>query len=144
MNTRHESRLWAVQMLFQREFNPANLVDAFADFWSQRKAGAKLRNFTESLVQGVEGNRRVLDEKLKGYAENWDIKRMGAVDRNVLRLGLYEMFFCPDIPPVVSINEAVDLARQLSSDESARFVNGILDRALRDVDRPARTAGKAR
>jgi N utilization substance protein B len=144
VNTRHESRLWAVQLLFQREFNHGDLAEALKDFWDGHKASAKLRAFTEEMVRGVELNRPSIDEKLQRYAENWDLKRMGAVDRNVMRLALYEMHFCPDIPPVVSINEAVDLAKELSSDESGRFVNGILDRALRDVDRPARTAGKAR
>jgi N utilization substance protein B len=65
---------------------------------------------------------------------------MGAVDRNVMRLALFEMNFCPDIPPVVSINEAIELAKELSSDESGKFVNGILDRARKEVDRPARAS----
>jgi N utilization substance protein B len=77
---------------------------------------------------------------LQRYAENWDLKRMGAVDRNVMRVALFEMLHRTDIPPVVSINEAVDLAKELSSDESGRFVNGILDRARRDISRPARAA----
>lgn len=140
MSGRHEGRTLAVQFLFQRDFNADALDTALVDFWNERKAGARVRAFTEELVRGVEAHREDIDGKLQQYADNWDVKRMGAVDRNVMRVALYEMLHRPDIPPVVSINEAVDLAKELSSDESGRFVNGILDRARRDLARPARAA----
>ncbi len=142
MGKRHDAREWAVQFLFQRDFNSGELDDAFQDFWADqdRKASDRMRAFTEDLVRGVEGHRDEIDVLLKRCAEHWDVHRMGAVDRNVMRVALYEMLHCPDIPPVVSINEAVDIAKALSSLESARFVNGILDRALKEVDRPQREA----
>ena len=140
MTGRHESRTLAVQFLFQRDFNDGNMVEALVDFWAEHKAGPKVRTFAEELIRGVEAERAVLDEQLTRFAANWDVKRMGAVDRNVMRLALYEMNFRPDIPPVVSINEAIDLAKELSSDESGKFVNGILDRARKELDRPARAA----
>jgi N utilization substance protein B len=132
--------MWAVQFLFQCEFNREELEQALREFWEERKGGAKLRQFAESLIRGVEENRAHLDELLVKYAQNWELHRMGAVDRNVMRVALFEMVHRPDIPPVVSINEAVDLAKELSSDESGRFVNGVLDRARKDLDRPARAA----
>ena len=140
MSRRHEARLWAVQFLFQRDFNNDDLDQALSDFWADRKCTPKARAFAEQLIRGVEQKRDELDQRIQRYAENWDLRRMGAVDRNAMRVALYEMLYCPDIPPVVSINEAVDIAKELSSRDSGKFVNGILDRALRDLDRPQRTA----
>jgi N utilization substance protein B len=138
MKARHQARLLAVQLLFQRDFNPGDLTEALADFWEGRTTPDNIREFAEALVRGVESCRPELDERLRAYAEHWDLERMGAVDRNVMRLALYEMRHCEDIPPVVSINEAVDLAKEFSGLESGKFVNGILDRAARDLQRPAR------
>jgi len=140
MSRRHEARLLAVQFLFQRDFNAGDLEEALRDFWDGRQVSDRLRSFAEELIRGVESVRPDLDDRLRGYATNWDLARMAAVDRNILRLALYEMIHRPDIPPVVSINEAVDLAKEFSGRESARFVNGVLDRAVRDVPRPARCA----
>ena len=142
MSSRHDARLWAVQLLFQRDFNDTELEAAFADFWPERKTSANTRIFCEDLIRGVESHRKVLDERLRKYAEHWSLERMGAVDRNIMRVALYEMMFCKDIPPVVSINEAVDLAKELSGRESGKFVNGILDRARQDIERPARVTTK--
>ncbi len=140
MNTRHEARLWAVQILFQRDFNEGDIVAALEQFWLEKKASSKMQAFTEELVRGVESMRGEIDEVIHKHAEHWDLSRMGAVDRNVMRVAMYEMLKRPDIPPIVSINEAVEIAKELSSDESGKFVNGILDRARRDIDRPARAS----
>ena len=142
MSSRHDARLWAVQFLFQRDFNDTELEAAFVDFWPERKAHTKARIFCEELIRGVELYRGEIDARLRKYAEHWSLERMGAVDRNVMRVALYEMMFCKDIPPVVSINEAVDLAKELSGRESGKFVNGILDRARQDIERPARVPAK--
>lgn len=139
MSGRHEARTLAIQFLFQRDFNPGNLEEQLTQFWSDHDASGKVRQFAEELIRGVEAHRAALDEKIQQCAENWDVRRMGAVDRNVMRLALYEMEMRPEIPPVVSIDEAVQLAKELSSDESGRFVNGILDRARKGLTRPART-----
>lgn len=137
---RHESRMWAVQFLFQRDFNQGDMADALSDFWSERNAGPALRQFAEELIKGVEAHKEELDQRIQKYAEHWNVARMVAVDRNVMRVAIFEMLYRSDIPPVVSINEAVELAKELSGDDSGKFVNGILDRASRDIDRPGRTA----
>ena len=139
MATRRDAREWAVQLLFQRDFNEGALDEALSDFWNGKDVPEDARTFMEELVRGVTRHCADIDVKLQAYADNWDLKRMAAVDRNVMRVALYEMLFRDDIPPVVSINEAVDLAKQYSGPESGKFVNGILDRARRDSDRPART-----
>jgi N utilization substance protein B len=136
---RHESRMWAVQFLFQRDFNHGEMAEALETFWMDRKAGPALHQFAEELIKGVEDKKIELDALIQRYAEHWNVSRMGAVDRNVMRVALFEMLHREDIPPVVSINEAVELAKELSGDESGKFVNGILDRASKDIDRPSRT-----
>lgn len=138
MGGRHEARQWAVQFLFQRDFNAGEIESALGEFWQDKKPGDKARLFAEELIRGVEAKKDDLDKLIRKYAEHWDVKRMGAVDRNVMRVALYEMTHRPDIPPVVSINEAVEIAKDLSGVESGKFVNGILDRACKEQDRPAR------
>ena len=144
MGGRHEARQWAVQFLFQRDFNEGDIESALAEFWRDKDSGDKARGFAEELIRGVEGRKDELDKLIRKYAEHWDVKRMGAVDRNVMRVALYEMTQRPDIPPVVSINEAVEIAKDLSGVESGTFVNGILDRACKEQDRPARAAASGR
>jgi len=139
MATRRDAREWAMQLLFQRDFNPGKMNDALEDFWRGKEIPAEARVFMEELVNGVTKHHAAIDEKIQFYAENWDLKRMTAVDRNVMRVALYEILFRDDVPPVVSINEAVDLAKQYSGPESGKFVNGILDRVRKDLKRPART-----
>ena len=139
MATRRESRMWATQVLYQLDFNPVEIDEALLEFWKDKDVDASSRAFTESLVNGVRGNLAEIDERLAGYAENWTLKRMAGCDRNIMRICMYEMVYLDDVPPVVAINEAVDLAKDFGTDDSGRFVNGILDRARKDLDRPART-----
>lgn len=140
MSMRRQSREWAVQFLFQRDFNPGELEGALAYFWREKKCEPAQRDFAEQLIRGTLEHLPEIDVLISGYAEHWDMKRMHAVDRNVMRLALYEMLYRFDIPPVVSINEAVDIAKNFSSLESGRFVNGVLDRARKDIGRPGREA----
>lgn len=142
MSNRRSAREWAVQFLFQNDFNPGNIKQALPEFLKSKRSNLKSQQFTEELVHGVLANLKDIDALMQSYAEHWEIKRMNAVDRNVIRLALYEMLFRPDIPPIVSINEAVDIAKCYSSMESGKFVNGILDRALQDLRRPSREAVK--
>ena len=97
-----------------------------------------MRLFAEPLIRGTLEKLTELDGKIQHYAKNWDLNRMAVVDRNILRLAVYEMLYRDDIPPVVSINEAVDIAKRFSTDESGRFVNGILDKIKGELMRPAR------
>jgi N utilization substance protein B len=119
--------------------NPTEKLDSvFSVFWKDRKPDAKGRKFVEDIVRGVREDLNHLDEMLKRYTEHWDVDRMGVVERNVMRMAIHEMLCRDDIPPVVSINEAVDIAKYFSSNDSGKFVNGILDRVRKDLDRPAR------
>ena len=136
---------WIQQLHVRQDEGPDGSPDAAAaSLLLEAEAAADLlaprryRAFTEHLVRGVAENLGAIDERLVRYTEHWPLHRMGGVDRNVLRLAIYEMFFDDQAPPVVIINEAVDLAKFFSSSESGRFVNGILDRACKDVTRPPR------
>jgi len=127
-------------MLFQLDLNQTSGIDiAIKRFWDDKQADPAMMQFAEALVRGVRSNLQEIDGTVTKYADNWHMDRMAAVDRNVIRMAVYEMLFCKEIPPVVSINEAVDLAKYFGSKESGRFVNGILDRIRKDIDRPART-----
>lgn len=141
MTMRRDAREWALQMLFQLDLNPQNPGRDFFDrFWEQIDAPRGERGFAEELVIGVREQLPRIDAALQAVAEHWQLRRMAVVDRNVLRLAAYEMLYRSDIPPVVSINEAVDLAKYFSNAEAGRFVNGLLDRIREDLPRPARTA----
>jgi len=127
-------------MLFQLDLNPTeNMDNAIARFWADKQPNSDMKEFSEKLLRGVRSNLIEIDNTIQKYADNWHMDRMAAVDRNVMRMAVYEMLFCKDIPPVVSINEAVDIAKYFGSKESGRFVNGILDRIRKDIDRPARS-----
>src|SRR6188474_432446 len=97
-----------------------------------------MRHFADPLIRGTLEHRDEADELITQHAKNWDLHRMAAVDRNILRLAIYEMLHRDDIPPVVSINEAVDIAKKFSTNDSGKFVNGILDRIKGELMRPAR------
>ena len=99
---------------------------------------AAVRLFAEPLIRGALEQRDEADALIKKHAQNWDLHRLAAVDRNVLRLAIYEMLYRDDIPPVVSINEAVDIAKKFSTQDSGKFVNGILDKVKGELLRPAR------
>ena len=140
MSIRHEAREFALKFLFQTDFNDTPFDEAWEDFWNKKRAGKKVKAFTLELVQGVMETQMELDDRLQAGSQNWNLKRMAAVDRNVMRLAVYEMLYREDIPPVVSLNEAVRLSKEYGTPDSGKFVNGILDGILRSLDRPSRTA----
>jgi len=134
MGSRRDARESAVQILFQLDFNPGELDVTLASYWMERKVAAKTRQFVEELVRGVMENRFQVDAVIAKCAQNWDLPRMATVDRNVIRLAVYEMMFRDDIPHAVSINEAVAIAKNMGDVGSGRFVNGVLDRVHRDIE----------
>ena len=130
-----------VQFLFQMEFNPGDLDQALTDFWidEEKKPVEHNRVYVDEMVRGVLEKRRELDRTLTKCTQNWDVERLGVLDRTVMRVAVYEMLYRSDIPPAVSINEAVEIAKAYSSKESGRFVNGVLDRIQKGLDRPLRS-----
>jgi N utilization substance protein B len=139
MGKRRDGREAAVQYLFQRDLNTPDEKTSLDDFWQLRPATKSTRTFGDELIQGVLANQTAIDERIQKCVANYELHRIAAVDRNVLRVAIYEMLFTKDVPPVVSINEAIEIAKRFGSDESGRFVNGVLDRVRHDLPRPART-----
>jgi N utilization substance protein B len=137
---RRETREWIIQFLFQLDFNPEPVDIALRDFWEGKEPVEREKKYAEEIIKGVVQHKDELDGRLSQYAKRWDSERMGSVDRTVMRVALFEMLYREDVPPVVSINEAVHFAKDFSSFQSGRFVNGVLDRIRKDLDRPARTA----
>jgi len=163
MGKRREARERAVQFLFQHDLNPREDLDAaLSQFWDSQQGAAiaeekgaahwgqtvelpppttdeaAVRVFADPLIRGTLEHRDEADAIIKKHAINWELHRIAAEDRNILRLAIYEMLHREDIPPVVSINEAVDIAKKFSTQDSGKFVNGILDKVKSELMRPAR------
>jgi N utilization substance protein B len=129
MTRRSRAREVALQVLFQEDLNPTHSPGVADDFLRSRLQGDELVELARGLVAGVRRNQGELDTLLSRTADNWSLERMAATDRNVLRLGAYEILYTAT-PGRVAINEAVELAKRFGSAHSAQFVNGILDRFL--------------
>jgi N utilization substance protein B len=129
MGSRHQSRERALQILFQYDIHgkPGVWLD---EFWKQCHASEDVRTFAEQLVDGVLEHKKDLDALIGKYATNWKVSRMQVVDRNILRLGTYELLYLDEVPAKVTVNEAIELAKDFGDDEAAKFVNGILDKVL--------------
>lgn len=135
---RRKAREMALQMLYQQDLAGAESRDILASFdvetcgveGDEGTDPAELRQafaYARELVEGTIEHRQRIDEHITSQAENWRLERMPAVDRNVLRLAVYELEFQPDVPKVVVLNEAIELAKRYGSEQSGRFVNGLLD-----------------
>jgi N utilization substance protein B len=127
MTLRRRARESAVQFLYGFEVNPGDMEERLSDFWRASRLSEEAKEFANSLVRGTLDHKDQIDKMIADQAINWDIARIAPVDRNVLRLAMYELAFRDDIPPIVSINEAVDIAKKFGTPESGKFVNGILD-----------------
>ena len=130
MSARSKARKRALDVLYESELRGNDAVATLAD--RIQLAEPPVNDYTIELVEGVQEHRPRIDEILSQYAEGWTVDRMPDVDRAVLRLGVYELLWPEDVPDAVAIDEAVELAKTLSTDESPRFVNGVLGRVLKD------------
>jgi N utilization substance protein B len=131
MTRRTRGREIALQVLYQTELNPGLSAQEIGRFIERRLLGDRaLCDFTQDLIAGVQVHQGRIDGLISEVAENWRLDRMAAIDRNILRLGAYEILYCPEVPTRVAINESLELAKRYSTGQSSRFVNGILDRLL--------------
>jgi len=138
MRKRTLAREFALQVLYQTDITHDSYDVSLNNFWqahSEENIEEEIKKFTDELVKGVTENLEVIDAKIAQYATNWQLKRMAVVDRNILRMGCFELMFRDDIPFKVSINEAVELAKKYSSLEASKFVNGILDKINLEKDK---------
>lgn len=128
MRKRTTARECALQLLYQWDMTKQPPADILDQFWADRPESPEVRTFAMQLVEGALQHLAVIDEALQKYAENWELSRMAVVDRNILRLGTYELLFAEEIPSKVTINEAVELAKRFGDVDSSKFINGILDK----------------
>jgi N utilization substance protein B len=131
--SRRKAREGALQALFQIELGKSTLNDAIEATVMDTGVTHDLADYLDRLVRGVYTNRRELDPFLEGYLKDYDLDRLAAVDRNVLRIATYELLHIPEMPPAVTINEAIEISRRFSTAESGKFVNGVLGRMLLDT-----------
>lgn len=127
MGTRRLSRERALQALFYMDMHRDPVEDPVAQFCSSFAPDKPTQPFFHRLVDGVRENRKRIDTVIEQFSSNWKLSRMSCVDRNVLRIAVFELLFCADIPPKVTINEAIDVGKRFGTDESGAFINGILD-----------------
>jgi transcription antitermination factor NusB len=137
---RTRAREIALQLLFQFDLRGDDYADqcgkTLAALCADECEGeADVVEFATRIVEGTLGHRTEIDARLQGVTRNWDLRRMANVDRNVLRMAMYELMFCKDVPPKVAINEAIELGKKFSTANSGGFVNGILDRVRIDLEK---------
>jgi N utilization substance protein B len=135
MGARHSGREAALQMLFQIEASGVSADEAVATFWKSFEADPEGRDYANDAVRGVAGSLAALDEAIAQASTHWRVERMARVDRNVLRLGTWELMHMPDVPRAVVLDEAVELAKAFGTDESSAFVNGVLNRIAEGLGR---------
>ncbi len=131
---KRQSRIVALHLLFSKEMIHGKIernLPVCMDF--HKKIATEIREYAEFIANGVSENIASIDEMLRVYCKNWDISRVAMVDLNILRIGMFELVFCGDIPSAVVINEAIEIAKIYGSEDSSRFINGILDNVKKKV-----------
>ncbi len=130
---RRRAREYVLQILFQIEITGNKLSDdVLNEFWKDKDEATEVKEFTQSIVSGTIEHIVPLDEIIKNAAEHWSLDRMAVVDKNILRAAAYELIYRADIPASVAINEALEIAKKYSTEESASFLNGILDKIAKE------------
>ena len=135
MGKRRQARALTVQVLFHMEFSPGDPDEGFRLISDSFDSPSEIRTFSRQLVLGIWENREQLDKLIAQSSKNWRLERMSHTDRNILRVGVFEMLFMNDIPPKVSIDEAVELGKKFGTEESGAFINGILDNIYNQLKR---------
>lgn len=142
-DTRRQNRMVAVQFLYMWDINRGQSIEhAIVEFFKLENHDRKAFAFAESVITGTLEHLEDIDPIIQKNSQNWVFSRIAKVDLAILRLAIYELLYRKDIPPIVSINEAIDIAKSLSGPDSKRFVNGILDKIKDSLNRPMRTAEK--
>jgi N utilization substance protein B len=139
MGTRRQGREAALQLLYALEMTRTEVQEVINAAWIEEIVPHDMRDFVITLVTGVGAHREEIDAMIRAWSSHWSLARIGAVERNLLRLAIYELLFMPEIPPNVTINEAIEVAKSYGAEEAWLFVNGILDRVKHEMT-PQRAA----
>ena len=133
MGKRREGREAAMQFLFAHDVHGKVEEGDLSAFWTLHSAKETVRKHAERLVQGIQDHQKEIDDRITSVLQNFSFDRLGTVDRNILRLAVYEMLFDPGVPPPVAINEAIEIAKDFGDTQTKKFVNGVLDRIARSL-----------
>jgi N utilization substance protein B len=130
-------------MLFQIDMAGGAPAEVYPHFWKEHEAELEVREFAQGLVEGVMKEREALDRIIAGSADNWRVERMAVVDRNILRVAVYELAWLPDTPPIVVLDEAIEVGKKYGSEQSGSFINGILDAVRKRIERGEVSSSRA-
>ncbi|MBT3181317.1 MAG: transcription antitermination factor NusB [Deltaproteobacteria bacterium] len=133
MGSRRKARECILQMLYQYDLVGSSANDVIRNYWSSNNADDDIRIFSNEMLSGIVKDIESIDKRIADNSTNWKITRMAAVDKNILRLAVYELFFRDDIPVKVTINEAVEVAKKYGTKDSGSFVNGVLDNIAKGI-----------
>jgi N utilization substance protein B len=135
MGQRRKAREHTLRILFQMEFGDPSPQEALGQYWKSRKTTPEIKKYSTWLAKGIASNQKTIDSLIQSVSKHWRISRMALVDRNILRMAVFELLYEDNIAPAIIINEAIEIARRFSGDEAATFVNGILDAAKKSLEK---------
>ncbi len=134
MGKRRLSRELVVQFLYLIEMNEGEVQNQLKQFWESHPAAEDVQSFTEDILNDIFDHKEAIDARLEKYSDNWTLSRMAVIDRNLLRMAASEILYSKTVPPKVAIDEAVEIAKRFGSEDSPNFINGILDRILKELN----------
>lgn len=135
MRKRTQARELALQFLYTVDIRKGEGMNELVPFLQENSKDEEVKDYAKRLIEGVREEVHNLDQQIQAVAKNWNLTRMAAIDRNVLRMAIYELAHCPDIPPKVAINEAIELGKKYSTSNSGSFINGILDKVRIEMEK---------
>lgn len=133
MGRRRKARESALQILFQLEFDATHVKKKIDQYWKAKKPSKEIKDYSTWLIKGIATHKKEIDNIIQTTSDHWRISRMALVDRNILRIAVFEILYEKDIAPAIIINEAIEIAKRFSSEEAAAFVNGILDAVKKKI-----------
>jgi len=133
MGRRRKARESALQILFQLEFDATHVKKKIDQYWKAKKPSKGIKDYSTWLIKGISTHKKEIDNIIQATSDHWRISRMALVDRNILRIAVFEILYEKDIAPAIIINEAIEIAKRYSSEEAAAFVNGVLDAVKKKI-----------
>ena len=134
MGKRRKSREHSLKILYRRDITREDIDKIIKSYWKENNINSGMTDFSEQLAKGTANNLEKIDNYIKKVSEHWALERMGIIDRNILRMAVHELLFMKDIPPKVTIDEAIEIAKKFGTDDSANFVNGLLDKIKKELE----------
>lgn len=135
MGKRRKSREHALKILYRKDITKENINEIIKSYWEESKVNSDIKGFSIQLAKGTTSNIGKIDRCIKKVSEHWSLDRMSVIDRNILRAAVHELLFMKDIPPKVAIDEAIEIAKKFGTDDSADFVNGLLDKIKSEMEK---------